>query len=142
MKLKKLFYLVKTAVVTFLLVVFLASSGVAQFSIDNTPLIFDNLLINPQRTTDTLKSPVVLDGRELFFVSESRDVSAKDRVSQIKSELQLAIESAQKPQINIEQRNQLPVLYLNERYLHTVTNQDKLDAETLQERAERLKNIL
>ncbi|MDJ0632851.1 MAG: mechanosensitive ion channel [Xenococcaceae cyanobacterium MO_188.B29] len=142
MKLKKLLYLVKTAVVTCLLVVFLASSGVAQFSIDNTPLIFDNFLINPQRTTDTLKSPVVLDGRELFFVSESRDVSAKDRVNQIQSELQLAINSVQTPQVDIEQRNQLPVLYLNERYLHTVTNQDKLDAETLQERAERLKTIL
>lgn len=142
MKLKKLLYLVKTAVVTFLLVVFFASSGVAQFSIENTPLIFDDFLIHTQRTTDILKSPVVLDGRELFFVSESRDVSAKDRARQIQDELQLAINSAQAPQITIEQRNQLPVLYLNERYLYTVINQDKLDAKTLQKRAEIVKNTL
>ena len=142
MQFDKLLDFIKTAVVTFLLIVFLATPGVAQFSIDNDSFIFDNWLITPQRTTDNPKFPVVLDGRELFFVSQSKDVSARQRIRQIQAELKLAISSSQVPQITIEQRNQLPVLYLNKRYLHTVTNQDKLDEKTLQERAQRLKTII
>ena len=142
MQLKKLFYLIKTAAVTFLLVVFFAIPGVAQFSTDNSPFLFDDWLTNSQKSTDIPNVPVVLDGRELFFVSESRDVSARDRIRHIQSELHLAISSSQAPKITIKQKNQLPVLYLNTRYLHTVTNRDKLDAETLEKRVERLKNII
>ena len=142
MQLKKLFYSIATAAVTFLLVVFFAIPGVAQFDINNSPFIFDNWSLTPPKTVESPKFPVVLDGREFFFVSESQDVSAKDRARQIKSELQLAISSSQAPQVTIEQRNHLPVLYLNQRYLLTVTNQDRLDAETLQQRAERLKDII
>ena len=47
---------------------------------------------------------------------------------------------SQFPQITIETRNNLPVLYLNKRYLHTITNQDRVDRETLQERAKKIKN--
>ncbi len=142
MQLKKLLNFSKILIVTLSLVVSLANPGVTQFSIDDSPFTFDNIITIPQNTDNSAKLPVVLDGRELFFVGESRDVSARDRIRQIQSELQLAIDEPQIPEITIEQRNQLPVLYLNERYLHTVTNQDKLDAETLQERAERLKRII
>lgn len=142
MKLKRLPNFIVIAVVTLLLVIFSANPGVTQFSIDNSPFTFDNLITTPQNITQDSKLPVVLDGRELFFVNESRDISAKDRIKQIQAELRLAINAPQIPEVTIEQRNQLPVLYLNERYLHTVTNQDKLDAETLQERAERLKRII
>ena len=142
MQLKKLLNFIKIAIVTLLLVVFVANPGVTQFSIDDSPFTFDGWIATPQDAPESSTLPVVIDGKELFFVGESRDVSARDRIRQIQSELQLAINSSQLPEITIEQRNQLPVLYLNERYLHTVTNQDKLDAETLQERAERLKRII
>ena len=142
MQFKKLLNFVKTAVVTFLLIVFLATPGVAQFRIDNSPFLFHDLLTTPSKNTDIPKMPVLLDGRELFFVSESRDISARDRIRYIQSELYLAISSSQAPQITIKQKNKLPVLYLNNRHLHTVTNQDKLDAETLEKRAGILKDII
>ena len=142
MQLKKLLNFIKTAVVTCSLIIIFAIPGVAQISIDNYPLIFDNWLVTSLNNSDSSTLPVVLDGRELFFVSESKDVSAKERVRQIQAQLQSAISDSQFPQITIETRNKLPVLYLNERYLHTITNQDRVDRETLQERAKRLKTII
>ena len=142
MQLKKLLNFVKTAVVTCSLILILAIPGVAQIGIDNSPLIFDDWLVTSLNTSDSSTLPVVLDGRELFFVSESKDVNARDRVRHIQAELKLAISSSHAPQITIETRNRLPVLYLNKRHLHTVTNQDKVDQETLQERTKRLKTII
>ena len=142
MSFKKLLNLIQIAVVALGLVILFSTPGSSQFSIDNSSSVFDSLRLFESNSMAITKSPVVLDGRELFSVSESRDVSAKDRVKQIQSELQLAINLPESPQVTIKQSNQLPVLYLNNRYLYTVTNQDKVGREALQERAEKVKNII
>ena len=81
------------------------------------------------------KVPVVLDGEQLFQVSNSGQYSAGERAESIAKQLQNAVQGERPIQVEIEQRNQLPTILLNDRYLLTVTERDAIPGSTPQEQA-------
>jgi len=81
------------------------------------------------------KVPVVLDGQQLFQVNNSGQYSARERAEAIVRQLKNAVQSERPIQVEIEQRNQLPTILLNDRYLLTVTEQDAIPGSTPQEQA-------
>ncbi|MBE9169343.1 mechanosensitive ion channel [Pleurocapsales cyanobacterium LEGE 06147] len=101
-----------------------------------SPFVFDNWQIfHPGGEPKTEKAPVILDGRQLFRVGQSGEFTAAERADTIQSILQLAVDAPQSPTIRIEQRNQLPVIFVNDQYLLTVTDRDIVRGETREERA-------
>ncbi len=87
--------------------------------------------------TDTIeKADVVLDGRRLFEIHSAEQFSAQQRADWITFQLQEVVKSSEKPRIKIEERNQLPAIILNDRYLFTVTQRDINSGNTLTEQAE------
>ena len=101
-----------------------------------------NTLIGQPPTDSSSQAPVVIDGREIFEVGETNDATAQERAEKIESELQKAINlnSEEVPQLRIvtDKESKLAVLYINERYLFTVTRKDTIDRETPTDRAENL----
>jgi small-conductance mechanosensitive channel len=81
------------------------------------------------------KAPVVLDGQQLFQVGSSGQYSAQERANSINSQLKNAVNTSQPIQVEIEQRNQLPTILLNDRHLLTVTERDTVPGSTPQEQA-------
>ena len=81
------------------------------------------------------QSPIVLDGQSLFQVSNSGRYSAKERASLVTLQLGEAVQSTERVNVRIEQRNQSPTLLLNDRYLLTVTQQDTILGSTPSEQA-------
>ncbi|MEH2188892.1 MAG: mechanosensitive ion channel domain-containing protein [Nostoc sp.] len=81
------------------------------------------------------KAPVILDGQQLFQISDSGQYSAQERTNLINSQLKNVISASESIQVKIEKRNQLPTILLNDRYLLTVTQQDTLPGSTLDEQA-------
>ncbi|MCC5627469.1 mechanosensitive ion channel family protein [Nostoc sphaeroides] len=81
------------------------------------------------------KAPVILDGQEIFKISDSGHYSAQERTNLINSQLKYAIKTSEFIQVKIEERNQLPTILLNGRYLLTVTEQDTVPGSTVDEQA-------
>ncbi|MBW4452941.1 MAG: mechanosensitive ion channel [Nostoc indistinguendum CM1-VF10] len=81
------------------------------------------------------KAPVILDGQQLFQISDSGQYSAKERTNLINLQLENAIQTSESVQVKIEKRNQLPTILLNDRYLLTVTEQDTVPGSTVDEQA-------
>lgn len=81
------------------------------------------------------QASIVLDGRQLFQISNSGQYSALERANLINSQLKNAVKFDQPIQVKIEQRNQLPTILLNNRYLLTVTEQDPVLGSTANEQA-------
>ena len=81
------------------------------------------------------KAPIAIDAQAIFQVSETKKLNAEQRAQIINSELQIAIDSPKPPKIEIKQHNQLPVIYLNERYLLTVIPDDVTPGNTVDEQA-------
>ncbi|PSM47053.1 mechanosensitive ion channel protein MscS [Chroococcidiopsis sp. CCALA 051] len=81
------------------------------------------------------KVPVVLDGEPIFQVSNSGQYSARERADAIAKQLQNVVQADRPIQVEIEQRNQLPTILLNDRYLLTVTERDAIPGSTPQEQA-------
>ncbi|MCC5652542.1 mechanosensitive ion channel [Nostoc sp. XA013] len=81
------------------------------------------------------KAPVILDGQQLFQISDSGQYSAKERTILINLQLENAIQTSESVQVKIEKRNQLPTILLNDRYLLTVTEQDTVPGSTVDEQA-------
>ncbi len=79
---------------------------------------------------------VTLDGRRLFKVSSSEDFSAQERAEIINSKLLAAASSPEPLNIKIRFSNQLPTIWVNNRYLLTVTERDSHSGNTQQEQAE------
>jgi potassium efflux system protein len=101
-----------------------------------SPSVLDSWqLFNPSGEIRTEKAPVILDGRQLFRVGQSGEFTAVERADTIQSILQFAVNTPQSPEIRIEQRNQLPVIFVNDQYLLTVTDRDIVRGETREERA-------
>ncbi|MBW4494219.1 MAG: mechanosensitive ion channel [Oscillatoria princeps RMCB-10] len=69
-------------------------------------------------------APVLLDGRQLFRVSDTGDYPAELRSELIGSELKKAARSSNPVEVKIEKRNQLLTIVLNGQYLLTVTRRD------------------
>ncbi len=101
-----------------------------------SPSVFDSWqLFHSSGEAKTEKAPVILDGRQLFRVGQSGNFTAAERADTIQSILQLAVDAPRSPVIRIEQRNQLPVIFVNDQYLLTVTDRDIVRGETREERA-------
>lgn len=70
------------------------------------------------------KVPIILDGERLFSVSDSEQFPAQERADWIESELARFAQAPGEIDVRIEERNDLPTLLVNDRYLLTVTEQD------------------
>ncbi len=86
--------------------------------------LISGLWLTPAIAQTPAKAPVVLDGQQLFQISSSGQYSAQERANPINSHLKDAVRSQEPIQVKIEQRNRLPTILLNDRYLLTVTEQD------------------
>ncbi|WP_375515733.1 mechanosensitive ion channel family protein [uncultured Nostoc sp.] len=91
--------------------------------------------LTPVVAQSLTKAPVILDGQELFKISDSGHYSAQERTNLINSQLKYAIKTSEFIQVKIEERNQLPTILLNGRYLLTVTEQDTVPGSTVDEQA-------
>lgn len=69
-------------------------------------------------------APVILDGRQLFEVSDSEQSPAGARAEWVSSQLTKAVSSPDSPQVEVRSRNDLPTIWLNDGYLLTVTEPD------------------
>ncbi len=86
-------------------------------------------------TVAETKAAITIDAQEIFQVSDTNEFNAEQRAQIINSELQIAINSSKPPEIEIKQYNRLPVIYLNQRYLLTVTPDDVTKGNTVEEQA-------
>ncbi|MBF2021687.1 MAG: mechanosensitive ion channel [Hydrococcus sp. C42_A2020_068] len=93
------------------------------------------LWLVPASAQTPAKTPVVLDGQQLFQVGSSGQYSAQERANSINSQLKNAVNTSQPIQVEIEQRNQLPTILLNDRHLLTVTERDTVLGSTPEEQA-------
>ncbi len=112
-----------TKIIIFLVILFLSLLiNIAVFAQSNLP-------------TSNSNGTVVIDGRELFKVAPSQTTSAQFRADWINSQLQEIIESGQNPDLEIKEKNNSPIIYINNRYILTVTQQDTLPGITPQQQA-------
>ncbi|MFN6481846.1 MAG: mechanosensitive ion channel family protein [Nostoc sp. DedQUE03] len=93
------------------------------------------LCLTPIVAQALTKAPVILDGEQIFQISDSGRYSAQERTNIINSQLKNAIQTSKSIQVKIEKRNQLPTILLNDRYLLTVTEQDTVPGSTVDEQA-------
>ncbi len=73
---------------------------------------------------------VILDGRILFKVNSSVELTAKERANIINQRLQQAVESQDEIKIEIRQMGQLPVITINGEQLVTVIDRDTPDKKS------------
>ncbi len=100
-----------------------------------TLVLLLTLLLAPAIAQSSKEASVVLDGRQIFQVSDSEELPAQRRANLINSQLQAVVESQKPPELKIEERNQSPVILLNDRYLLTVTDRDAAFGSTPHEQA-------
>ncbi|MBD2120153.1 mechanosensitive ion channel family protein [Trichocoleus sp. FACHB-262] len=95
------------------------------------------LVLSPPvaQAQSTAKAPVVLDGRTVFRVSASGDFSAQDRADLINLQLREVVQTSEPAVVEVEERNQLPTIVINDRYLLTVTERDTILARTPMDQA-------
>jgi small-conductance mechanosensitive channel len=94
------------------------------FLIISTILFFNNVGLAQSNLNST--GTVVIDGRELFKVKGSESFPAGFRADWINSQLKEIIESEGNLNVKVEQKNNSPIIYINNRYILTVTEQDTL----------------
>lgn len=100
------------------------------------PLLLILCLWLPPAIAQSSQSTVVLNGRSLFQVSSSGQYSAEERANLVTLQIEAAVQSANPVTVKIEERNQSPILLLNDRYLLTVTQQDTIPGSTPDEQAD------
>ena len=94
-------------------------------------------VVKPALGQSNQKAPIVVDGRELLTVSSYESISAADRAKQINRILQGIVESYDKPaEIEIKTLNNSPVIFVNDRYIMTVTQKDVDGEQTPQQQAQ------
>ncbi|WP_087069338.1 mechanosensitive ion channel family protein [Cyanobium sp. NIES-981] len=81
-------------------------------------------------------APIVLDGRTLFSLWPSRNLSAAQRSSTVNSRLEEAVAAGRPVSVQVGEVNHLPVLRLNDRTLVTVTERDVPEGLEAREQAE------
>ncbi|MDJ0725231.1 MAG: mechanosensitive ion channel family protein [Prochloraceae cyanobacterium] len=115
-------------------------------------LLLLTIFILPSSAESNQKAGVFLDGREVIQVSSSGSITAIRRADRIETILQqeistwdsvrsaLRISKQENQQQDIEVRvrliNQVPVIYINDRYLVTVTQKDVIGENSLLQQAE------
>ena len=113
----------------FLLLVTPVAAQNSNFSLEKMPIFS----VTP--TVATTKAAVTIDAQEIFQVSGTGQLTAKERAQKINSQLQIVINSSNSPKITIKQRNKLPVIYLNDRHLLTVIPNDAVEGNTVEQQA-------
>jgi potassium-dependent mechanosensitive channel len=98
-------------------------------------LMIWGLWLSPAIAQSSSQTTVALDGEPLFQISDSGQYSAQERVNLINLQLKAAVQSSNPLSVRVEQRNRLPTLLLNDRYLLTVTEQDAIPGSTPNEQA-------
>lgn len=98
-------------------------------------LLVIGLWLSPGIAQTGAKAAVVVDGYQIFQVSESGEFSAKERANLINLQLKEAVKSDRAIQVKTEERNQLPTILLGDRYLLTVTKNDALPGSEPDEQA-------
>lgn len=81
------------------------------------------------------RATVALDGQPLFEIGDSGPYTAADRANAINLQLKEAVKSSDSLKVKIEQRDRLPTLFLDGRYLLTVTTTDAIADSTPTEQA-------
>ena len=80
-------------------------------------------IANSEQNTNTF-APVVLDGREIFQVTKAGEFSAQERAQLVNLQIEAIANSQKSPFLKIDERNESPVIIVNDRYLLTVTQAD------------------
>ena len=151
---KKLSQVVLTVVTTGLILVTNISPGLTQgYNPFFDSVKFQELKIYSDPSVP--KAPIVIDGREIFSVGKIGTNSAGERAEYIRSKLLEAIKDDDFSEVIIDQKNRLPVLYLeyeqqstqninqesklisrgDRKYLFTVTKEDILGKKSNRETA-------
>ncbi|EDY38155.1 MscS Mechanosensitive ion channel [Cyanobium sp. PCC 7001] len=95
-----------------------------------------------QGTATANPAPILLDGRTLFNLWPSRNLTAEQRSSTVNGRLEEAVASGRPVQVTVEEANNLPVLSLNGRTLVTVTERDVPEGLEAREQAEQWQSQL
>ena len=82
------------------------------------------LVSNPVWALFNESAPVAVDGRTLFQLKAGSKESAKKRVEPVNQQLKEIVQSEEKPSVEIRIDNQSPTLWINDKYLFTVTEDD------------------
>ena len=118
-------------VIILLLAFFLSLSLVSLWS----PVVAESSLPEAKN----IKAPVVLDGRELFKVGSSGNLSATERADSISSLLEAKLSYLQPGKslaVKVVEQQGWTVIRINQRHLITVTKQDLIPGMFLKEQAE------
>ncbi|MBD2152553.1 hypothetical protein H6F44_20875 [Pseudanabaena sp. FACHB-1277] len=93
------------------------------------------LWLHPINASNQAKAPVVLDGQPIFQINETDQFTAQDHADLVDFQLKAAMQSDLPVKVTLENRNQLPAIFLNDRYLLTVTERDAIAGLTADEQA-------
>jgi len=147
----------KIALAIFAIVVVLlgnTNSGLTQLEYNGFPYDASFQNLNIYSDPDLPTAYVVIDGQEILSVGKVDGNSAGERAKAIREELLDAIKSEDFQRVVVEEKGQLPVLYLNfqkssgelntdviddRRYLFTVTQEDTIGRKSNRETAVDLK---
>ena len=104
-------------------------------------LVLLTVLILPSHAESIQKAGVFLDGRQFIQVSASGSISAKERADRIETIFREianseAVRWQEKIEVRIGELNQFQVIYVNNRFLVTVTQNDLIDENTPQQQAQ------
>ena len=154
---KKSFKIALAIVATVIVLMANADSGLTQSQSDYNAFPYDASFqnLNIYTDPDIPKAPVVVDGKEIFSVGKVDGNSAGERAKVIRQELLDAIATEDFKGVVVEERGQLPVLYLDfkkssigelgaelgtntvndRRYLFTVTQEDTVGRKSNRETA-------
>ncbi|NES20160.1 MAG: hypothetical protein F6K41_14820 [Symploca sp. SIO3E6] len=80
------------------------------------------LSVTPVFAQENTTAPIILDGRILFEVSQSGEYTAKNRADDANTVLREQVTQPEPPvEVKIERREGLPVIFVNDKYLLSVT---------------------
>lgn len=113
----------------FLLLLSPVAAQNSNFSWENLPIF------SGASTLAETKAKIIIDTQEVFQVSRTAQLTAQERAQTINAELQMAIKSPKPPEIEIKQKDRWTTIYINDRYLLTITADDVVDNNTIEQQA-------
>ncbi len=88
-------------------------------------------------------APIMLEGRTLFYVSESGQYTAEQRAKEANSQLEKIFAEGESPiSVGIDTNQDVPIITINDRYFLSVTSNDVPVGKSLQGQALAWKNTL
>ncbi|WP_088241673.1 mechanosensitive ion channel family protein [Calothrix rhizosoleniae] len=88
------------------------------------------LLITSAQGQSQQSAAVVVDGRQIFRVSQTEEFAAQRRAKDVNYQLKAVIKSGEVPQVEILEKNNSPTIWINGNYLLTVTEKDTFSNKT------------